>query len=113
MSARPRKLPFIRRRDIDGKLHVTVMIARPGWARWLGGPGEIERTLALDSLGREVYDACDGRTSVARIVRDFAARHKVSVAESEVAVTMFLQTLMKKGLVEMAIDAKRRESRRR
>jgi hypothetical protein len=107
MAARPRKLPFIRRREVDGKLQVTVTIIRPGWARWLGGPGEVERTLALDSLGREVYDACDGRTRVAKIVRDFASRHKVSVAESEAAVTTFLQTLMKKGLVEMAIDAKK------
>lgn len=107
MAARPSRLPFIRQKRVGEKLHVTVMLRRTGWMRWLGGPEEVERTLALDPMGQEVYEACDGRTSVQKIVRQFASRHTVSVAEAEAAVTAFLQTLMKKGLVAMAIETKK------
>ncbi len=85
-------------------MRVTVRIRRAGWTRWLGGDEQIERTFALDPLGREVYDACDGRTAVRQIVRRFAAAHKVSVAEAEASVTVFLKTLMSKGLIAVEVD---------
>jgi hypothetical protein len=104
MSGRPKRLPFLRQQEVGGKLRVTVMLRRAGWMRWLGGPEQIERTFALDAMGRAVYDACDGSSRVEKIVRDFAARHTVSVAEAEAAVTAFLKTLMSKGLVAMSME---------
>jgi len=58
----------------------------------------------LDALGREVYDTADGSRTVKTIARDFAASHKISVAEAELAVTTFLRTLMRKGLIAMLVE---------
>jgi hypothetical protein len=104
MAGRPKRLPFLRQEEIGGKLRVTVRLQRAGWLRWLAGSGEVERTFALDALGREVYDAADGSRTAQVIVREFATRHKVSVAEAELAVTTFLRTLMRKGLVAMLVE---------
>lgn len=104
LSARPKRLPFLRRERTDGKLRVTVLVRPAGWARWLGGSGEVERTFALDAMGQEVYEACDGTCTVEQIARQFAGRHKVSIAEAESAVGMFLKTLMAKSLVAMVVS---------
>jgi hypothetical protein len=64
----------------------------------------VERSFGLDVLGREVYEACDGRTKVKEIIHGFAKTHRVSLSEAEVSVTTFLKTLMTKGLVYMAVD---------
>jgi uncharacterized membrane protein len=104
MAGRPKRLPFLRQEETGGKLRVTVRLQRAGWLRWLAGSGEVERTFALDALGREVYDTADGSRSVEAIVREFAARHKISVAEAESAVTAFLRTLMRKGLIAMLVE---------
>lgn len=106
LSARPERTPVVRtvERD-DGGLKVVVRLVRPPWLRWLGGrPREFERTYGLDVLGREVYEACDGRTTVKTLMRNFEKRHHVSPAEAETAVAAFLRTLIAKGLVVMALD---------
>lgn len=106
MAARPRQLPTVsRQRQEGGKLVVRVELERPSWQRWLGAPGRFGRTFVLDTYGQEVYESCDGKTKVERIIRDFAAEHKVSQAEAELAVSKFLQTLVAKGLV--AIEVKK------
>jgi len=105
LAGRPRRLPFLRRQETDdGRTRVTVRLRRAGWTRWLGGSEQIERIFVLDALGREVYDACDGKSSVKRIVRAFAERHDISIAEAEISVTTFLRTMMNKGLVAIVID---------
>jgi hypothetical protein len=107
LGGRPVPLPAIRREDLnDGRVGITVAVPSPGWIRWLGGPASFERTYRLDSLGREVYEACDGQNDVKTMIRRFAEKHQVSQAEAEVAVTTFLKTLMTKGLVAMEMDRK-------
>lgn len=66
-------------------------------------PDAIPRKFDLDSFGLAVFNQCDGKRTVRQIVGAFAAEHKVDEAEAERAVTVFLQTLMRKGLVTMMI----------
>jgi len=102
MKSRPARLPIVHREELgSGRARITVLLERPGWTRLLGGGGQYERTFGLDTFGGEVYDACDGRKRVEAIIREFAARHQISLAEAEVSVTTFLRTLMTKGLVAM------------
>jgi hypothetical protein len=104
MAARPRRLPAVRTQPRDGGgLVVTVELRRPRWQRWLSGSETFEHSFGLDEMGREVYDLCDGKTTVRRMVRRFAGRHRLSEAEAEMAVTAFLKTLTAKGLVGMEI----------
>jgi len=105
LACKPRRLPVVRTEEKEeGKLYVTVKIRPARWVKWFGGREEVDRTFALDAIGGEVYEACDGKSQVKVMVREFAKTHKVSLAEAEVSVTSFLQTLMKKGLVAMTFD---------
>ena len=104
LSGRPVRLPFIRREPReDGGMKVTVRFDRPGWQRRLGATGDIHRTFGMDPYGREVYEACNGEADVRAIVKEFARRHRISVAEAEVSVTAFLRTLVTKGLVAIRV----------
>jgi len=105
LEAHPCQLPSLKQERIaNGKLSITIRLLRKNWQRWLGANEIAERTFVLDALGQEVYADCDGTKAVQTIVRRFAARHQISVAEAEISVTMFLKTLMAKGLVAMSLE---------
>jgi hypothetical protein len=104
MAAKPCALPVKRREtDAKGDLRLTVAYERTRLQRFLGASDRCERTFALDALGREVYEQCDGQHSVAAIAAAFAKRHTVSPAEAEYSVCTYLRTLTGKGLVAMAV----------
>ena len=100
-QGRPVRTPVLRAEAAGAGLRLTVQCRRPRWQALLGAQTLCEHTFELDALGREVYGACDGNASVAAIVRDFAARHRVSEGEAEMAVAQYLRTLMTRGLIVM------------
>ena len=104
LSACPLKMPFLKKEEINGKLYVTVEFIRPKWQRMLGGEEKCQRAFGLDLYGQFVYELCDQTHSIESIMAKFADKHKLSIAESETAVTKFIQTLMSKGLI--GIDMK-------
>lgn len=99
MGGFPMKLPSKRLEEKNGKLFVTIEFCRPRWQQILGADKICERTFGLDPYGREVFDACNGKTNVDKIVRRFARNHKISIAEAEVSVSTFLKTLMSRGMI--------------
>jgi len=104
-AARPAKTPVLGIEQAGkGDVRIRVMLAPKAWLRFLGAPRQVERSFVLDPLGLDVYNACNGATTVADIATGFARRHQVSVAEAERSVTTFLRILMKKGLVVMAME---------
>ena len=104
MSGFPIQLPVKSVEEKDGKLYVTIEFRRPRWQQILGADEVCERTFGLDPYGREVFDACDGKTNVDKIVRRFARNHHISVAEAEVSVSTFLKTLMTRGMVGIELE---------
>ena len=98
---KPRRTPCESRdRREDGGLDITVLIRKPRWHRLLGDRRTHEsKRYELDTYGRQVYEACNGRRTVAQIIRAFADENHVSQAEAELAVTTFLRTLAGRGLV--------------
>ena len=104
MQARPIQSPPVRTEEKDGKCYVTIRFIRPRWQRVLGADETCERSFGLDTYGRIVYESCDGKRTVQQIVKRFAGKVHVSQPEAEMAVTKFIQTLMKKGLVVMEMD---------
>jgi hypothetical protein len=103
MKSKPEKLPVIKTEEKDQKLYVTVELMRSRWQRLLGADDTCQRTFGLDSYGQSVYRACDGKTSVKQMIKKFSRSHNISQAESELSVSMFLKTLMSKGLVGMHV----------
>jgi hypothetical protein len=110
LAGRPVRLPAESVTETgEGGAEVAVRLPRPRWQTWLGAEEMAVRRFELDELGREVYDGCDGRTEVSALVKRFARRHGMSLAEAEMAVTQFLRTLMERGLVGMEVDREIRE----
>lgn len=81
---------------------VSIPLRRPGWLvpplSWLL-PYSSHRRVQLDDLGMEVLDLCDGRRSIEKIIESFAASHKLSFREAQLAVTTFLRQLTQRGLI--------------
>ena len=98
------KLEAKRLEEKSGRLYVTVEFGRPRWQQFLGASKTLERTFGLCDYGREVFDACDGKTSAVAIARRFARNHRISIAEAEVSVSTFLKTLLARGMVGIEIE---------
>jgi hypothetical protein len=103
LLARPVQVPPVSTEEKNARLYVTVQYKRPGWQRFLGADTYCQRTYGLDAYGREVYSACNGKSSVKEIIRRFAKAHRLSRPEAEKAVTTFMRTLMSRGLIGMAM----------
>jgi len=104
MAGFPRQLPAKRLEEKGGKLYVTIEFRRPRWQQLLGADEVCERTFGLDPYGREVFEDCNGKNSVNRIVNRFARNHRISIAEAEVAVSTFLKTLMSRGMIGIELE---------
>ena len=63
-----------------------------------------ERKIALDELGTYVWDLCDGRTPVKKIISLFASKHKLGRKEAEVSVVEYMKQLTKKGLLGLMVE---------
>ena len=88
----------------DDGLRVKIPTARASsWKAKATGDGTIWRQFELDSFGREVYKACDGKSSVKSIIRSFAATHEISIPEAELSVAKFINMLMQRGIIIMDI----------
>ena len=92
----------------DGLVAVTVQARKP---RYLIGPLawiirlRLTRTYRLDRLGSQVWNLCDGRREVERIVEIFAEQHRLTFHEARVAVTGYLRQLIERGAI--AVQFKR------
>jgi hypothetical protein len=104
MGSRPFKLEAKRLEEKNGRLYVTIEFVRPRWQQFLGASKVLERTFGLDDYGREVFEACDGKTTVMEIAKRFARNHKISIAEAEVSVSTFLKTLLARGMVGIEME---------
>lgn len=58
-----------------------------------------ERGLALNGVGRAVLDLCDGRTSVAGMIEQLAARFAADAQVVERDVSAFLDQLAQRGVI--------------
>lgn len=105
MAACPLRLvePVIEPLEGGGaKLKVRLQ-ARP-WAKWFTRVTESAvKTFELDSIGLLVWESCDGRTSVQKIIRKLSKLHHLTLREAEVPTIHFLHTLSRKGLIGMSI----------
>jgi hypothetical protein len=91
------------RTEQRGETLVLFVPIRRRW--WNSGPSgwllpfRGERGIALDALGREVFDACDGHSTTEQIIELFAARHRLRFHEARLNVLSFLRSLMERNLV--------------
>ncbi len=89
-------------RDAENEIVLRVPLRK----RWYMGrplswflPFRTHHAIALDSMGREVWKACDGKRCAEAIIEAFAQRHHVSFHEARMGVLEFLKSLTRRGLV--------------
>lgn len=86
----------------DGSTLVSVPIPRPKYLvpplSWIL-PFSPYRRVELEPVGSGVLEMCDGRRTVEAIIEEFAASHKLTFREAQLAVTQFLRQLMHRGMV--------------
>lgn len=62
------------------------------------------RTLVLDQIGAQIWDMCDGKTTVDAMIRELSKQHKLNLKEAEVSLLNYLQSLGKKRLIGFVVD---------
>jgi len=89
-------------RRSDGTVLAEVPIRRPRWLvppiSWLL-PYSSHRRVELDVLGTTMLDMCNGEDNVERIIERFAAKHKLTFREAQLATVEFLDQLTQRGLL--------------
>ncbi len=63
-----------------------------------------KRTLVLDELGTQVWEMCDGRTTVEAMIRRLSEAHKLNSKEAEISLLAYLKKLGQKRLVGFIVD---------
>jgi hypothetical protein len=98
---------------VEGAGLIVWLPIRRTW--WTSGylvnilPFRAEKGFALDTIGREVFEACDGQRDVETIVEEFAARHRLRFAEARASVALFLKTLVQRKIIALALHTEEPE----
>ena len=104
LAGKPVRAPDAKQTDAGGgKWTITIPLRSAktgGWAsRLLRVPEGASKSFELDELGKFVFDACDGKTTVAQLIRRLAKQYNLNEREAEVATMAFLNTLARRGLI--------------
>ena len=62
-----------------------------------------QKTLVLDEIGSQVWNMCDGRTTVEAQIRKLSEVHKLNIKEAEISLLAYLKKLGQKGLVGFVV----------
>lgn len=72
-----------------------------------------KRTLVLDEIGSQVWKMCDGRTSVASMIKQLCDVHKLNAKEAEISLLTYLRTLGRKNLLGFLVEKSDLRKRKR
>ena len=92
----------------DGEIHVTLTRGDSWKVRTLSKIFWIPKTktLVLDEIGAQVWDMCDGRTTVEAIIKRLSKTHQLNLKEAEISLLAYLKKLGQKGLLGFAVAKK-------
>ena len=72
-----------------------------------------KRSITLDEVGTEVWQMCNGRTTVAQMIEALSTAHQLNRKEAEVSLLEYLKTLAQRRFVGFLIDGERSQDRGR
>lgn len=99
------------REETRGEALVLFVPIRKRW--WMTGPLSWclplrrEKGVALDAIGQEVWQACDGQRDLETLVEDFADRHRLGFHEARLTVMRFLRMLAQRNLLVLIGERQR------
>ena len=116
LTSRPLRNPNLSAEELgDGGLRILAQRRDDWWIRLLGAlfPIPRQRRIELDSVGRQVWELCDGEHTLRQMIDAFQKRHKLTRTEAEWSLRNYLRDLGKRGLVGFAVEKQDEEPRRR
>lgn len=100
-------------READGTLTLSMEVAPPAWMRplrrWIRIPPPTTR-YRLDRVGTEVFESIDGAKTFEALIDEFAARHKLMFFESRALLVIYVQLLMKRGVIGIGVPSQPRRT---
>jgi len=107
LGSRPVRNQNLRTEDLeDGGLRILAGRREDWWVKLLGVifPIPRERRLELDSVGKQVWELCDGEHTLREMIGEFQRQHKLTRAEAEWSLRNYLRDLGKRGLVGFTVE---------
>ena len=71
-----------------------------------------ERKITLDEVGTEVWQMCNGKTSVAQMIERLGKKYQLNRKEAEVSLLSYLKTLGQKRFVGFLIEGDKGKAER-
>ncbi|MBW3623985.1 MAG: PqqD family protein [Armatimonadetes bacterium] len=102
LRARPLRNPAVTwDRDKQGDMVIHVPLQQRKWAARFGRllPSSDTRHILLDDIGADVWQMCDGETTIDAIRRQITAKYKMNPKEAEASLLAHLQQLAKRKLI--------------
>ena len=97
----------------DGEVQVSVTRQETWRVRLLSKVFYIpkKRKITLDEVGSEVWQMCNGRTTVAQMIEELSGKYQLNRKEAEVSLLAYLKTLAQKRFVGFLIDGEKKTDR--
>jgi hypothetical protein len=102
MNARPVRNPVLTwGPDAQGDMVINVPLQKKAWISRLNKliPAPDVRHIILDDIGADVWELCDGETSVETIRRRIAEKYKMNHKEAEASLLEHLKQLAQRKLI--------------
>ncbi len=107
LRAKPiRNESFRWERTSEGEISIIIHRRKVWWIWLLSKIFFIpkKRKFRLDKIGSDVWDMCDGETTVEQMIKRISKSYKLSRREAEVSLLNYLKQLAKKGVVGFLIE---------
>ncbi|MGD9874654.1 MAG: PqqD family protein [Kiritimatiellia bacterium] len=89
-----------------GEIRIAVPTRKPWYhippVTWIVH-SPAERITVLDPLGALVWEMCDGKNTVEKIIDVFSEKYGLTFHESRVSVTQYLKRLISRGALAVAL----------
>ncbi|MCG2660657.1 MAG: PqqD family protein [Kiritimatiellae bacterium] len=89
--------------DQTGRLVINIKLKRGNGLLARFQPPVLERNVRLDEIGGFVFKLIDNQRSTLEIIELFLAKYRVNRREATLSVVDFLKSLVKRGVVSIAI----------
>ena len=80
-------------------------------SKWFYVPRK--RTITLDDVGTEIWQMCNGRTSVGQMIEQLRKKYKLDRKEAEVSLLQYLKTLGQKRFIGFVLEANSEDGRKK
>lgn len=100
---------IVEKDEVTGELHIKVVLVYKGTImnflrRIL--KANTEKTYVLDSIGTQVYEMIDNKSTFEQLIDKFCEKEKLTFLEARALLGQYLQTLTRRGIIVPMVPKK-------